>query len=91
MSKKSDMFSELVSRSITHLVKKELNVSVKEIIEDIEDPDNERDVDKDKLPATATAYLTKNKKYKGHFKKFVKKAKKYKGGLKKYLAESKKK
>ena len=79
MSKKSDLFLNLVSRSIMQLVKKESTVSAKEIIEDIEDADDKVDIDKDKLPATATAQL-----YKGHLKKFMKKSKKYKGGLKKF-------
>ena len=85
MSKKSNLFSHLVSRSIVQLVKKESNVSAKEIIEDIEDSDNEADVDKDKLPATDTAQL-----YKGHLKRYMKKAKKYKGGLKKFQELKKK-
>jgi len=82
MSKKNDTFSYLVSKTIVQLVKKESNVTAKEIIEDIEDDDNEVDIDKDKLPATAQAYLHKNKKYKGHLKKFKKTAKTYSGGLK---------
>ncbi len=86
MCKKNDLFSDLVSKSLVQLVKKESNVSAKEIIEDIEDADNEADVDKDKLPATAQGYLNKNKKYKGHLKKFMKKVKKYEGGLKEFQA-----
>ncbi len=84
MTEKNDLFSGLVSKSLVQLVKKESNVSAKEIIEDIEDSNNEADIDKDKLPATAEAVLYKNKKYKGHLKKYVKKAKKYSGGLKKF-------
>ncbi len=84
MSKKNELFSNLISKSLVQLVKKESNVTAKEIIADIEDPDDEADVDKDKLPATAQAQLYKNKKYKGHLKKFMKKVKKYENGLKRF-------
>lgn len=90
MDEKNELFSELVSKSLMRLVKKESNVSAKEIIEDIEDADDDRDIDEDKLPATATAYLIKNKKYKGDLKKFVKKNKKYKNGLKEFQELKKK-
>ena len=87
---KKDLLTNLVTKSIVQLVKKEdyrPNVDAKEIIADIEDSNNESDIDRDRLPATGTAYLIKNKKYKGGLKKYLTK----KQSLKKDKKKSKEK